>query len=133
MMTWTAQWLGCFSWRSVPELLVALGVIGWVIALGFVLRRRGSGLARLLLVVMSFEIAVASFAALVAGANHSLGRIIASNGWEPVDLGRELARDANTALIGIGIHLVTLVISLAIAPRAWRRGQDSTSRRDSSL
>ncbi|MCX6878567.1 MAG: hypothetical protein NTW21_32850 [Verrucomicrobia bacterium] len=120
MLTLTGQWLGFLSWRAVPEVIVALGCIAWVMGLVVMLRHRSSRLAQLLMVVMAFEIAVASFAALVAGANHSLWRIIASNGWEPVPLERELTGGANTALIGLGIHLVTLIVSLALVLRSRR-------------
>ena len=119
---------------SLSVKFLAPGLIGWLVTVIMTLGGKGGRGVIGLQFVFSLLIAVGALSYFLFDirehAEWTMERDAGSGPWmEP----RGLLFSTTTALWGIGIHLVTLVISLAIAPWAWRRGQDSTSRRDSSL
>ncbi|MCX6878566.1 MAG: hypothetical protein NTW21_32845 [Verrucomicrobia bacterium] len=110
-------------WRWLLFLVPGLG--GWVITVVMVLRGKGGRGVAGLQFVFVLLIAVGSMTFFIFEVREQAGWTLAmgSDSIDPWIATKDLYYSTTTALLGIGIHLSALVISLAIAPRAWRRDQ----------
>lgn len=104
---------------------LAPGLIGWLITVVMTLGGKGGRGVIGLQFVFAMLIAVGALSYFLFDIReHAEWTMeMAAGSFDPWMETEGLFYSATTALWGLGIHLVTLVISLAIAPWAWRRGE----------
>ena len=129
---WMAQAVGTgtivvFIWWVLWRwlLFLAPGLIGWAITVAMTLRGKGGRGAIGLQFVFALLIAVGAMSHFIFEIREQAGWTMGMTwgSFDPWLATKDLFYSTTFALWGLGIHLAALVISLAIAPWAWRRGE----------